>query len=77
MADISGNHRKSFSVRFKQQVISAVEDLIKSGLSICQATDQLQIHIGIMPPEWIIFSRKVKHTRLEVVETSKNFIRVV
>jgi hypothetical protein len=37
-------HRKSFSVCFKRQAVCAVEDMMKSGLSICQAMDRLQIH---------------------------------
>ena len=44
MSDVSGKHRKSFSVRFKRQVVRAVEDMMKSGLSIRQAMDRLQIH---------------------------------
>ena len=44
MADSSVQSEKNFTIRFKQQVISVIDELMKSGLSIRQATDRLQIH---------------------------------
>ncbi len=82
MADVSGKHRKSFSVRFKRQAVRAVEDMMKSGLSIRQAMDRLQIHHWYYARWKKVVTRaddiqKDKHTHLTSAETSKNFIRVV
>ena len=83
MADISGKHRKSYSVQFKWQAVSAVEDLMKSRLFIYQAMERLQIYHWYYTRWEKIVTRvndilqKDEARAFNISGDVKNFIRVV
>jgi hypothetical protein len=83
MTDCFVKHHKFLSVRFKQQGVSVIDELMKSRLSIHQALDHLQIHhrhdtrwknIMTIVDDLI---RKDEVLLLTAAAMPRNFIRVI